>query len=639
MKKVCINIIAILTAISAGSSALAANYPDEILSTNSVPLHYYRFGDAGSTAADSSGSADGTTVGASLSDSTAMTPSLWNGFEVGNQSAALNGSSDYIELGSQLHESLYGASAVTIEAWVNRDTISDDNMVFFMTSATNGGAGIALEIEASGVRFTARSTASDSYQNNFKSIVISTGEWHQVVGVFDYANQTISTYVDGLPVGPPIAQSGWTSSTLQFPTNGTVRTVIGANANNIPESGHFDGNIDEVSVYNTALSAWEVRAHYNLARSQETESYEKQIASLGPKHYYRFGDAGTTVADSSIEGTDGVTTNGAVLNSSTAMTPTNFPGFASDNKSLALNGTDDSVDFGNDLINSLNGVSAVTIEAWVNLDSADNQQVFHTQFTGGTAMALEIEASGIRVGARSTAGDGFQSIFKSYAAFSVGEWHQVVAVLNYAADTLQLFVDGQPVGGPVGRTFGSSTLDLATASDTGSRIGALTSDSSFFTGYIDEVAIYDRALSDAEIEANYDAAFTSAASLYQQWAGLQGLTAGVNDGATDDPDSDGLDNLAEYALGGAPLDANDQGSEPYIINSDAGLSVIYVERTDDDSLTYSLQTRDDLLTGSWTNTGYTVSGTNITGSTFNDVTNSIQMETDTGFIRLVVEQL
>ena len=39
------------------------------------------------------------------------------------------------------------------------------------------------------------------------------------------------------------------------------------------------------------------------------------------------------------------------------------------------------------------------------------------------------------------------------------------------------------------------------------------------------------------------------------------------------------------------------------------------QRTDDDSLMYSLQTREDLITGSWSNTGYTVSSTNVTGGT------------------------
>ncbi len=42
---------------------------------------------------------------------------------------------------------------------------------------------------------------------------------------------------------------------------------------------------------------------------------------------------------------------------------------------------------------------------------------------------------------------------------------------------------------------------------------------------------------------------------YQAWAAdsAQGLTAGVNDGPLDDPDHDGIANLLEFVLGGAPL--------------------------------------------------------------------------------------
>ncbi len=46
---------------------------------------------------------------------------------------------------------------------------------------------------------------------------------------------------------------------------------------------------------------------------------------------------------------------------------------------------------------------------------------------------------------------------------------------------------------------------------------------------------------------------------YDSWAAAMGLTAGVNDGKMQDPDGDGVSNLMEYALGGNPLNATDNG--------------------------------------------------------------------------------
>ena len=56
----------------------------------------------------------------------------------------------------------------------------------------------------------------------------------------------------------------------------------------------------------------------------------------------------------------------------------------------------------------------------------------------------------------------------------------------------------------------------------------------------------------------YVVTVTVAPSPYSVWAsaGTQGLTAGVNDGLSQDPDNDGISNLLEFALGGAPMAAS-----------------------------------------------------------------------------------
>ena len=54
-------------------------------------------------------------------------------------------------------------------------------------------------------------------------------------------------------------------------------------------------------------------------------------------------------------------------------------------------------------------------------------------------------------------------------------------------------------------------------------------------------------------EASGVLSFTGTLPGYVEWAGTSGLTAGVNDGAEDNPDTDGYGNVLEYQLGGTPL--------------------------------------------------------------------------------------
>ena len=108
---------------------------------------------------------------------------------------------------------------------------------------------------------------------------------------------------------------------------------------------------------------------------------------------------------------------------------------------------------------------------------------------------------------------------------------------------------------------------------------------------------------------------------------------------TNDYDGDRLDNLGEYALGGNPTNAADVGQVP-TLGSDGGTMVyVHAQRADDNNLSYYLESTTNLVSTVWTNSGYTVMATNVTGEIFNFVTNALSIEQGRAFFRLRVEKL
>jgi autotransporter-associated beta strand protein len=95
---------------------------------------------------------------------------------------------------------------------------------------------------------------------------------------------------------------------------------------------------------------------------------------------------------------------------------------------------------------------------------------------------------------------------------------------------------------------------------------------------------------------------TTAASGYSSWAQSKGLTTGVNDGATQDPDFDGISNLLEYVLGGLPIGAgsSDTSTVPIIQTLDANNLILTFKRSElsESDTTPTVQISTSL--GSWT---------------------------------------
>jgi hypothetical protein len=122
---------------------------------------------------------------------------------------------------------------------------------------------------------------------------------------------------------------------------------------------------------------------------------------------------------------------------------------------------------------------------------------------------------------------------------------------------------------------------------------------------------------------------------FDVWADNYGGIAVIGP-ETNDYDGDLYDNLYEYALNGDPTDPSIRGTQPAFTYAGGGFDYVYVRRSDDLNLSYIVQTCPNLIAGAWTNTGYTVTGTNITGGTYDEVTNSVPTIEPQTYIRLQI---
>jgi hypothetical protein len=122
---------------------------------------------------------------------------------------------------------------------------------------------------------------------------------------------------------------------------------------------------------------------------------------------------------------------------------------------------------------------------------------------------------------------------------------------------------------------------------------------------------------------------------FEQWLQDNGLP--TDEPATNDYDSDGIANLYEYGVGGSPTNAMDQGTAPTFTKVGGSFIYVHPERSDTDLLTYTVETTTNLISGTWTNTGYTVGGT-LSGDPLNMVSNTVSTVEDEKFIRLKIEK-
>ncbi|HEX3716865.1 MAG TPA: LamG-like jellyroll fold domain-containing protein [Verrucomicrobiae bacterium] len=147
----------------------------------------------------------------------------------------------------------------SIEAWVNGPSGQDTSGSAIIAKGNSGSDEFVLDASAPGGKFRFYIREAGGSVPSIYSPVGPDGNWHHLVGVCDEANGSMYLYVDGAINGTITGLGGLGLE------ESTVPVSVGAQFNLGDFSYQFNGTIDEVSVYNYALTPAQVQAHYTAA--------------------------------------------------------------------------------------------------------------------------------------------------------------------------------------------------------------------------------------------------------------------------------------------------------------------------------------------------------------------------------------
>ncbi len=245
--------------------------------------------------------------------------------------------------------------------------------------------------------------------------------------------------------------------------------------------------------------------------------YPATILAAGPRGYWRMGQtAGIAAADA----TGNPNLQGIYVALGTGAGPGNlaqagprpaggFPGLAADNRAVHLNGSTSYVNVADSTDLDITG--ALTMEAWIKLDSipsgnagivgkylgSGNQRSFllyvNGQGAGNGELGMVISPDGTFTSAANLVDN---------LVLATGQWVYVVGTYQ-PSQAMRLYINGVLVEQ---RTSGVPAAIFASSADLWMGLQFDTSAANHLPGLIDEVALYTRALSAAEIAAHYAAA-------------------------------------------------------------------------------------------------------------------------------------
>jgi hypothetical protein len=459
----------------------------QLVSLNGLSA-YWKLDELSGTVIDQTGNNNGTASG-----------TIPNKPGIINTGYNFDGTLDYILCGS--HPSLVmNTSDFTISAWFKTTAtleISDDLYTILCTTS-NGGNNAGYQMTLRGdapwtgllLRVGTGAGFNDVLASSDLRSTVNDGNWHNWVIVLNRASLA-KFYLDNVEVGSTNI-SAWEGTDI---TNSANENKIGMAFDSSQFS--FNGTLDEIGVWKRALSVAEVSALYSngtgLTYPFTSNQIVNQLVSLNSlMAYYKF-DGSLGKAVDLFNSYDGSLFE--VNQNQTGKIGTGF----------YLPGTISHVDISVGNIFNFGDASDFSISIWMKTASTNEQYLVSKYGTGvATGFMIETENTSTYTVIRDGVGIGdleYTLLFQSGGNIVTDDnWHYLVSTFDRDG-CLCLYVDGFKAG--EASIYGvSGTINNTRALVIGGRDYPISP--TRFRGSIDEVGIWGRVLTAAEVSILYN---------------------------------------------------------------------------------------------------------------------------------------
>ena len=378
--------------------------------------------------------------------------------------AVFNGSNSSISLGSTIDDPLRTAGAFGTSMWFKTPSGGQvnsyggklisllDNIYLFINIQTNN-------------TLLARVGQSNGTQREFTTSALSASTWYHIVFTGNSSNG-VTLYLNGSSQG----NLSWDGTFDTYTNPGYKFNYLGYQGSGV---SYLTGTLDQVRIFNSALPQAAVTALYNETTTTATYDYvEYEGANPNSVAYYKMSNAADQLGNY----------NGTATN-------VNFNTVGKFGFAGAFNGTSSSINLNSAVLPANN----FSVSMWINTSALGDQQYIITQYelsgTNAGRFILYLGTTGflnIQVGSNG-------SFFGS--ALNTGTWYHLALVKT---TTWECYLNGVSIG-----TW-SDTANITTTRNT--QIGSRESDSAQdqWNGSIDQVRIYDSALSAANVTTLYE---------------------------------------------------------------------------------------------------------------------------------------